>query len=252
MADVLRLAVALAYLAGQASAIAAPTSPPVRTAALRLWHDATPGKLSLTVEARVSGRDEANFIAVFNMWRVNSKSPRLTKATVMDIGPDNARLCPDPNCTVTVRDGRFRYQLTVETLVEETYYVVVRGVDPSIKISGAGWRTRADLAVQHYDATNSSGSSRTYAAFGRAYEQFAGTPVTKPMRESVAYAALPCEDSGQGSASLTALPHVTATLSCADDLSASGYMSRKTQWQLSGTASGLTNSYVRLLVVGRT
>lgn len=250
-ASVVRIAVALACLGGHAGEAVVPSTPPSRLLALRVWHDATPGTLSLTVEAGSSGRDEANFIAVFKMWRVYGKPPRLTGTSVLDVGTENAPLCVDPGCEVSVNDGRFYYTLTAKTLTEETYYVVVRGVDPRITVSGAGWRSYADLTVQHFDATNSPGAARTHVGVGRAHERFAGTPASKPLRESVAYAALPCEEAGQGAADLVASGRTVEGLSCDGETTTGAFSIQRTPWRLSGAVEGVTSSYVRLLVVGR-
>lgn len=244
----------LACLVGQAGTVAAyappAPHPPARTQAVRLYHDATPGELSLTVEARSSDRDEGNFIAVFTIWRIAGKPPRLIDADVMDVGPDNERRCIDPECDLEVHDGRFRYRLTAQTVAAQDLFVVVRGIDPRITVSGKGWHQRADLAVYQYGST-SGGGTRTYAAFGRAYERFAGIPVSRPLRESIAYAAVPCDEFGQGTAALRGSGKALDALACDGRTSTVRYAPTSTRWELTGSVEGLTTTYTRLLVVGR-
>lgn len=203
-----------------------------------------PGTMTLITGVRLSGgRREARGTGAF--YEAGDPEP-----VVFGLPSGQLRPCDTATCYVSSDVQELR--ISTEPTRDE-YLVVTDNGTARVTLATPGWRVRAlpSIAVRRLTASEAGGSGVTTPNGG--VEMFSGTVAAAGKYGSVAWAFLPCDVAGTGSARFDAVPvGQSAALSCDGSggpsharLSAPG----AAQWQVTGVASGVTERATRLVVV---
>lgn len=214
------------------------------------------GTFGVEISTSAPDSDDAAFLGVAFFHRIGSYAFSIGLGfTEVPSGEGLSLPCDLPQCHVSVSPGgsdTTRIVAKIPPNITTEWVVAVRGIGTKVTLRSPKWTTKRNDVGVHFRGAFDGGGARVRPPGQPAVEAFRGiSAVSATKGRSFAIAQLPCDESGEGSATFRDTKSGSGQLLvCPKEILKGAYAGVANSWELTGQVlGGTTNSYVRLLVL---